>query len=62
MVKNDGTITAVVDWDSTGWIPEYWEYTKLVSNIMHLMIVTMNNSQEGRLCTLCGYSLAELSP
>jgi thiamine kinase-like enzyme len=28
MVKNDGTITAIVDWDSAGWFPEYWEYTK----------------------------------
>jgi serine/threonine protein kinase len=28
MVKSDGTITAIVDWDSAGWFPEYWEYTK----------------------------------
>ena len=28
MVKRDGTITAIVDWDSAGWFPEYWEYTK----------------------------------
>lgn len=28
MVKKDGTITAIVDWDSAGWFPEYWEYTK----------------------------------
>ena len=28
MVKRDGTITAIIDWDSAGWFPEYWEYTK----------------------------------
>lgn len=28
MVKSDGTITAIIDWDSAGWFPEYWEYTK----------------------------------
>jgi aminoglycoside phosphotransferase (APT) family kinase protein len=28
MMKEDGTITAIVDWDSAGWFPEYWEYTK----------------------------------
>ena len=28
MVKRDGTISAIVDWDSAGWFPEYWEYTK----------------------------------
>lgn len=28
MVKRDGSITAIVDWDSGGWFPEYWEYTK----------------------------------
>ena len=28
MVKRDGTIAAIVDWDSAGWFPEYWEYTK----------------------------------
>lgn len=28
MVKGDGTVTAIIDWDSAGWFPEYWEYTK----------------------------------
>jgi aminoglycoside phosphotransferase len=32
MVKRDGTITAIVDWDSAGWFPEYWEYTKAMFN------------------------------
>ena len=30
MVKRDGTITAIIDWDSAGWFPKYWEYTKAV--------------------------------
>jgi Phosphotransferase enzyme family len=30
MVKRDGTITAIIDWDSTGWFPEYCEYTKVM--------------------------------
>ncbi|CAA7266305.1 unnamed protein product [Cyclocybe aegerita] len=28
LVKKDGTITAIVDWDCAGWFPEYWEFTK----------------------------------
>ncbi|KAF8148201.1 kinase-like domain-containing protein [Crassisporium funariophilum] len=28
LVKMDGTVTAILDWDSAGWFPEYWEYTK----------------------------------
>jgi serine/threonine protein kinase len=28
LVKRDGTITGLIDWDSAGWFPEYWEYTK----------------------------------
>ena len=32
MVKRDGTITAIIDWDSAGWFPEYWEYTKAMFN------------------------------
>jgi hypothetical protein len=28
MMKRDGTIAAIVDWNSAGWFPEYWKYTK----------------------------------
>ncbi|KAF8586212.1 kinase-like protein [Ramaria rubella] len=28
LVKKDGTVTAIIDWDSSGWFPKYWEYTK----------------------------------
>ncbi|TFK33826.1 kinase-like domain-containing protein [Crucibulum laeve] len=28
MVKKDGTVTGLIDWDCAGWYPEYWEYTK----------------------------------
>ena len=29
----DGKIAAIVDWESAGWYPEYWEYTRwTVSN------------------------------
>lgn len=29
----DGKIAAIVDWESAGWYPEYWEYTRwAVSN------------------------------
>ena len=28
MVKHDGTIMAIINWDSAGWFPEYWGYTK----------------------------------
>lgn len=24
----DGTITCILDWETSGWFPEYWEYTK----------------------------------
>lgn len=27
MVK-EGHITAIIDWESAGWYPEYWEYIK----------------------------------
>ncbi|KAG6102826.1 hypothetical protein E4U30_000013 [Claviceps sp. LM220 group G6] len=27
MVKN-GHVVAIIDWESAGWFPEYWEYTK----------------------------------
>ncbi|KAF4615829.1 hypothetical protein D9613_012438 [Agrocybe pediades] len=25
----DGRITAIIDWERSGWFPEYWEYTKV---------------------------------
>ncbi|KAH7360816.1 kinase-like domain-containing protein [Rhexocercosporidium sp. MPI-PUGE-AT-0058] len=28
LVKN-GKITGIVDWEFSGWFPEYWEYTKM---------------------------------
>lgn len=28
MCKRDGTITCILDWETSGWFPEYWEYTK----------------------------------
>ncbi|RDB23520.1 hypothetical protein Hypma_009008 [Hypsizygus marmoreus] len=28
LVKEDGTVTAIVDWECAGWLPEYWEYSK----------------------------------
>jgi hypothetical protein len=28
IMANGTMITAIIDWDSAGWIPEYWEYTK----------------------------------
>lgn len=28
IVKN-GRIAAIIDWETAGWFPEYWEYTKL---------------------------------
>ena len=44
MVREDGTITAIVDWDSAGWFPEYWEYDEQLVG-------------DRRLCTLCGFML-----
>ena len=28
MVRKDGAIAAIIDWDCARWFPEYWEYTK----------------------------------
>jgi Phosphotransferase enzyme family len=28
IIVQEGKIAAIVDWDSAGWRPEYWEYTK----------------------------------
>ncbi|KAF9482974.1 hypothetical protein BDN70DRAFT_852448 [Pholiota conissans] len=28
LCKADGTITCILDWETSGWYPEYWEYTK----------------------------------
>lgn len=28
LVKKDGTIAAILDWECAGWFPEYWEFTK----------------------------------
>ncbi|KAF4615822.1 hypothetical protein D9613_012437 [Agrocybe pediades] len=25
----DGRITAIIDWENSGWFPEYWEYTRV---------------------------------
>lgn len=27
-VREDGIVTCIVDWEMSGWFPEYWEYTK----------------------------------
>lgn len=33
IIIKDGRIAAIVDWESAGWYPEYWEYTRwAVSN------------------------------
>jgi aminoglycoside phosphotransferase len=68
LVKKDGTVTAIIDWDSAGWFPEYWEYTKAnftpyapddwVSAIGE-MTGTYEEQLAGerRLYTLCGYML-----
>ncbi|KZV83136.1 kinase-like protein [Exidia glandulosa HHB12029] len=29
MLIRDGKIVAILDWESAGWYPEYWEYTRL---------------------------------
>jgi len=35
----DGKIAAIVDWESVGWYPEYWEYTQwAASNYMSSQI------------------------
>ena len=28
LADDSGTITGIVDWECSGWFPEYWEYTK----------------------------------
>jgi aminoglycoside phosphotransferase len=67
MVKKDGTVTGIVDWDSAGWFPEYWEYTKAnftpyapddwVSSISEMTGKYEEQlAGERRLYTLCGYS------
>ncbi|KAF8148198.1 kinase-like domain-containing protein [Crassisporium funariophilum] len=32
LVKMDGTVTAILDWECSGWFPEYWEYTRACYN------------------------------
>lgn len=27
LVRDDGTVAAIIDWECAGWYPEYWEYT-----------------------------------
>jgi hypothetical protein len=29
LVDDSGRITAILDWESAGWYPEYWEYTQM---------------------------------
>ncbi|EPE31771.1 Protein kinase-like (PK-like) [Glarea lozoyensis ATCC 20868] len=29
IIVRDGKITAIIDWEFSGWFPEYWEYTKM---------------------------------
>lgn len=29
LVDENGRITAVLDWENSGWYPEYWEYTQM---------------------------------
>ena len=30
MVDDTGTITCVVDWENSGWYPDYWEYADMM--------------------------------
>ena len=30
MVDDTGTITGVVDWENSGWYPDYWEYADIM--------------------------------
>jgi aminoglycoside phosphotransferase len=68
LVKKDGTITAIVDWDSAGWYPEYWEYTKAnftpnatddwISSIGEITgTYDVQLAGERELYTMCGYML-----
>jgi len=68
LVKSDGTIMAIIDWDSAGWFPEYWEYTKAnftpyapddwVESIGE-MTGKYHDQLDGerQLYTICGYDL-----
>lgn len=29
IIVKDGRIAAIVDWETAGWFPEYWEYTRI---------------------------------
>ncbi len=29
IIVKDGKIAAIIDWETAGWFPEYWEYTKI---------------------------------
>jgi aminoglycoside phosphotransferase (APT) family kinase protein len=29
VIVKDGKIAAIIDWETAGWFPEYWEYTKI---------------------------------
>ena len=31
IIVNDNQIVAILDWESAGWYPEYWEYVKFFS-------------------------------
>lgn len=28
ILVRDGKLSGIVDWENSGWYPEYWEYTK----------------------------------
>lgn len=36
LVTEDGTVVAIVDWETAGWYPEYWEFTKARYTLEHM--------------------------
>jgi len=32
-----GNITGIVEWESAGWFPEYWEYTKAHFSVQYVI-------------------------
>ncbi|KAI2820995.1 hypothetical protein CBS63078_1696 [Aspergillus niger] len=44
IMVNDGYVTGIVDWEFSGWYPEYWEFAKaLVLNPIILNILFMHS-------------------